>query len=1049
MFTRIDAAKTNRDMTLASALANAASIITKNYLEKLDRLEIVEPSDEELRTDIVQCGQFYKISRIVMNRNENFLHKLTTIVNVVSAIGCTLATIIKGDGSQIDYYIGIISKNVQGEGSKAQNRRSANAAAFRGAVEGNLIGSEIEPLSDKAVEMLKSGFDEKQCYSSVSGIVAIRDKKEKNIAAYVQGLENLVDSLKDERYTIVMLADPLDMSKIQTIRQGYETLYTELSAFEKSALTLNESDTISLSTTQSTNLSKSIARGINWAQGRSTSYGTNSGNSIGMSVGGSIGINYVISAGISTNFSMGHYSGDFSSTGDSSSHGGAITRGTAQSTGISRGVSTAKNTGKSLQLSSENRSVRALLEKIDKQLKRLDECESFGAFNCAAYVVADTRETALTVASNYNALLRGEESCIQASQINSWNKGDAVSQTIGKYLAAMSHPRFWQDREARIIVTPASIISGDELAIEVGFPKKSIPGISVTPMAPFGRNIAQNPKRSYFSMGKLYHMGREEVHSEVLIDIQRLSMHTFITGSTGTGKSTTIYTLLDVLRRQKVKDGLGETIKFMVVEPAKGEYKNRFGNEPDVHVYGTNVKKTPLLRINPFSFPKDVHVLEHIDRLIEVFNVCWPMYAAMPAVLKDAVEQAYVSAGWNLETSECKYVNGQGISLYPIFADVLREITHVIDRSTYSADTSGDYKGALCTRLKSLTNGLYRQIFTSDELSGKELFDENVIVDLSRTGSSETKSLIMGLLVMKMQEYRMANAGVGNAKLKHVTVLEEAHHLLKHATFTSGVEGANLLGKSVEMLSNSIAEMRTYGEGFIIADQAPGLMDRSVIRNTNTKIILRLPDKADRELVGRAAGLNDSQIDELAKLKTGVTAVYQNDWMEPVLCKIEEDKNSKDRSSYQYVPSIHVEDKRVEYIQFLTIPFARKEELNQKYIDSLVNRLFGLPVSAVTKTVFLQYVKAKSEQEALKYGAEAMYGMVDAESIFERIYDNKKTVDGWYWYIRDSLEPILSLIAKGEQDKILLSIIEEQVKRTGLEEFKGLLDYISPAEGRG
>ena len=39
------------------------------------------------------------------------------------------------------------------------------------------------------------------------------------------------------------------------------------------------------------------------------------------------------------------------------------------------------------------------------------------------------------------------------------------------------------------------------------------------------------------------------------------------------------------------------------------------------------------------------------------------------------------------------------------------------------------------------------------------------------------------------------------------------------------------------MLANAIAEMRTYGEGFIIADQAPGLLDMAVIRNTNTKIM--------------------------------------------------------------------------------------------------------------------------------------------------------------------------------------------------------------------
>ena len=57
--------------------------------------------------------------------------------------------------------------------------------------------------------------------------------------------------------------------------------------------------------------------------------------------------------------------------------------------------------------------------------------------------------------------------------------------------------------------------------------------------------------------------------------------------------------------------------------------------------------------------------------------------------------------------------------------------------------------------------------------------------------------------------------------------------------------------------------------------------------NTNTKIILRLPDQADRELVGRAANLNEDQITELAKLPCGVAAVYQNEWIQPVLCKVD------------------------------------------------------------------------------------------------------------------------------------------------------------------
>ena len=127
-------------------------------------------------------------------------------------------------------------------------------------------------------------------------------------------------------------------------------------------------------------------------------------------------------------------------------------------------------------------------------------------------------------------------------------------------------------------------------------------------------------------------------------------------------------------------------------------------------------------------------------------------------------------------------------------------------------------------------------IFVSDDLTDEELFDSNVVVDLSRVGSSETKALIMGLLIMKLQEYRMATTSIMNEPLKHVTVLEEAHNILKRTSIEQSQEGANLLGKSVEMLANSIAEMRAFGEGFIIVDQSPNLLDMAAIRNTNTKI---------------------------------------------------------------------------------------------------------------------------------------------------------------------------------------------------------------------
>jgi hypothetical protein len=520
----------------------------------------------------------------------------------------------------------------------------------------------------------------------------------------------------------------------------------------------------------------------------------------------------------------------------------------------------------------QNKTIINTLERIDSQLKRIGECESFGMWECAAYFLADTQQTAEMAAGTYKALMKGEMSGIETSAVNYWGRNNEKQRDeLKEYVTNFIHPQFkYRSELASITVTASSLVSGNELAIQMGLPRKSVCGLPVIEHADFGKEVVSNAKGN-LALGKIFSMGRE-TETEVCLDRDSLTMHAFVTGSTGSGKSNTVYEILSHLRKIDVP--------FLVIEPAKGEYKNVFGQFDDVSVYGTNPKKTKLLRINPFSFPEDVHVLEHLDRLVELFNVCWPMYAAMPAILKDAMERAYVECGWDIDRSE----NLKG-RRFPNFADLLEQIEKVINESKYSSDSKGDYSGALCTRVSSLTNGLNGMIFSSNELGNAELFDKNVIVDLSRVGSTETKSLIMGLLVMKLNEYRMTSGKI-NSKLSHITVLEEAHNLLKRTSTEQSSEGSNLLGKSVELLANSIAEMRTYGEGFIIADQAPGLLDMSVIRNTNTKIILRLPEQSDRELVGRAASLDDEQIKELAKLERGVAAVYQNNWVEPVLVKV-------------------------------------------------------------------------------------------------------------------------------------------------------------------
>lgn len=544
----------------------------------------------------------------------------------------------------------------------------------------------------------------------------------------------------------------------------------------------------------------------------------------------------------------------------------------------SNGTTDTHGTARTQQIEVCNKAVEELLTRIDEQIKRTKESEDYGCYSCAAYFLSSRPSKALLAANTYRSLMIGEGSSVESGAVNLWQDRASVT-AMREYLKRFTHPVFarqlWENEADSLFYTAGTLVSGRELPMHLGLPTRSVHGLPIIEHAEFGRNVPDEamPDEDKMNLGKIYHMGKEEA-AGLILNRQAMASHTFITGSTGTGKSNAVYHLLDEITKN------GQTT-FLVVEPAKGEYKNVFGNCTDVQVFGTNPRETPLLRMNPFAFPENIHILEHIDRLVEIFNACWPMYAAMPAVLKDAIERSYQKVGWDLRNSESE----KGI--FPTFFDLLDILPGVIEESHYSKDTQSDYVGALCTRVKSLTNGIYGSVLCAeDALTDEALFDRNVIVDLSRVGSMETKSLLMGILVMKLQEYRMCSSGM-NSRLRHVTVLEEAHNLLRKTSAEQSQEGANLQGKSVEMLANAIAEMRTYGEGFIIADQAPGLLDMSVIRNTNTKIILRLPDEEDRKLVGKSAALKEAQIDELSKLPLGVAAVYQNEWPEAVLCKIE------------------------------------------------------------------------------------------------------------------------------------------------------------------
>ena len=646
-------------------------------------------------------------------------------------------------------------------------------------------------------------------------------------------------------------------------------------------------------------------------------------------------------------------------------------------------------------------------------------CLAILAAGTFAYFTSEDQYAAEMAAATYKALMRGENSGVEVAAINLWGQGQQQTEQVGQYVANFIHPVFWYNGPAgRLQVTPCSLVSGNELAIHMGLPRRSVCGLPVVEHADFGKEVVsynQKEEGADLLLGKIFNMG-SVCKNTVRLNRNSLAMHTFVTGSTGSGKSNTVYEILSQL------DAGG--VNFMVVEPAKGEYKNVFGNRSDVHVYGTNPKITELLRINPFRFPEGIHVLEHIDRLTEIFNVCWPMYAAMPAVLKDAMLQAYEVCGWDLQTSENEYSE----ELFPTFQDLLTELVDVINRSAYDQEVKSNYRGSLETRVRSLANGLNGQIFSANEILEKILFDENVIIDLSRVGSAESKALIMGILIMRLNEYRMTSCTEMNAPLRHVTVLEEAHNILRRTSTEQSEEGSNVAGKSVEMIANSIAEMRTYGEGFIIADQSPSAVDISAIRNTNTKIIMRLPDEQDRQLAGKAAALKENQLDEIARLPKGVAVVYQNDWVEPVLCKI----GKFDGEEKPYVHKRTFDNIKTASGEKLLLQNLLKKEEGESLelnIQQLRQILLRLPVPTKTKIAALKALQ-KNGRCTQKDIQAVVYDLV-CTSVVEKELDNVESIEEWRDVIVYSGNVELSDLSRNVQNQIGELILREQIERFG------------------
>ncbi len=1009
------------------AFSKVDYIINKSYLPLLHDYSVVD-LDETGLFDAVESTCFFPIKRIVFDKEENNIQKLSSVYSSLSNISATIIMMVRGyENGETELFLGIGDQK-----STRINGAYPKAKSFLDSFVGNFTGCRVDEnrilnSEDTRVAIHSAFCSDFNSVASVSCIGSLRgEKKTGKNSEYYQGMEKVIEAMNGKEYTILIMAQPVSPNDVQALRSELEELYTSLSVFSKMSLSVSKSEAENVSES----ISKSLSNGLSITKSKSLSIGDttsisdstgtfeSTSNSVGIGIGGK---DSLISGSYSNGKSTGSNAGHTDTTGHQTNTTGGTSIGKSDNfTNTSTaGSSKTETNGKTVQLTIENKRILEALNSITQQLQRLKNGGGVGLFATSAYFLSDSVSNVRTASSLYKAVVSGDSTSLEYNGINVWH--NEQYKKILKYLRHFLHPVFQlKDGVApnNTTATSATLVTSAELAIQMSLPQHSIDGVPVKESVPFGRNVVNlsnnRKKNDSICIGNIYHLGTT-LPQRANLDIDSLTMHTFVTGTTGSGKSNTIYGLINNLCKAR------QDIHFLIIEPAKGEYKNIFGNRDDVSVYGTNPYLTKLLRINPFKFQQGVHVLEHIDRLVGLFNVCWPMEAAMPAVLKQSIEEAYITAGWDLRTS----TNEVSPNLFPCFIDVMNEVNKFIENSDYSDENKGNYKGALCTRLRELTTGLNGMIFVSNEIENSELFDSNVVVDISRVGSSETKSLLMGLLVIRMQEYRQSARTAPNSKLRHLTVLEEAHNLLKRTSTEQSMDSANIVGKSVEMISNSLAEMRTYGEGFIIADQSPEQMDLSVIRNTNTKIIMRLPSYEDRKLVGKSASLNDAQIDELSKLPTGIAAVFQNDWMESVLVNIPYYESPT--TLYQNRPDTEVIVSEDSDKKALLYTLMRNKPGMDEYIANLnpdaVDRIGVMNLATAVKRQLIEYAYSDDDSRIDKI-QEIMFEFFNSREVMALVTKDK-TLNEWRNNVEHLLDPSILDFKNEDRTRLLICLCHQ------------------------
>lgn len=405
------------------------------------------------------------------------------------------------------------------------------------------------------------------------------------------------------------------------------------------------------------------------------------------------------------------------------------------------------------------------------------------------------------------------------------------------------------------------IITADEAAsffrLPIGDDKVNA-GLTVNETNKTSKSYSQNLiNAGDIEVGKL----KSSSANTIGFTLKDLAKHMLVVGTPGSGKTTFSVGLLDRLWKD-------HHIPFLVIEPAKNEYRALIQSIPELQVFTPGKNFISPFVFNPFVPPRNVRLETYKSTLKTAFAAGVSMSTPLDKIFEDTINNCYSDFRWlDSYTTDDK---GQIFNI----ADFIKCFQETFDEIGYTGDAKNIGRAGV-VRLKSLVN-LFDNYYS---IPIEDILSKPTIIELAAIENSEQKALIIALLLLSILAYVNANY-IGEGGLRNFILLEEAHVLLDADT-NVGEGSANPSAIAQGLVKRMLAEIRSYGVGIAIADQSPRKVGVDIVALTDIKVAFRLVEVQDKEILANSTSMSDTQMSRLAKLKPGEAFLFFNRLDEP------------------------------------------------------------------------------------------------------------------------------------------------------------------------